>query len=229
MDYFVCALMPDSGNTQIRTTRGTLRTYVPPCLSLNSEEEQPKTSHLLHMTCAAGGLLFTRDSVNMQYTTTAALVLSIYSKTLQSWGGSDGIRCSAASFSPDQIASFAASQVDYILGSNPMGMSYMVGFGGAFPRRIHHRASSIPSIKVLSRTVPCREGFSSWLPTSDPNPNVHVGAIVGGPDENDQFGDNRGDSAHSEPATYINAAFVGACAAAMGQSQKATSPTLSSY
>ncbi|KAM3407156.1 hypothetical protein ACQJBY_000917 [Aegilops geniculata] len=197
LDSFVCALMPDSGNTQIRTTRG--------------------------------GLLFTRDSVNMQYTTTAALVLSIYSKTLRSWDVSDGVRCSAASFSPDQIASFAASQVDYILGSNPMGMSYMAGFGGAFPRRIHHRAASIPSIKVLSRRVPCNEGFSSWLPTSDPNPNVHVGAIVGGPDENDQFGDNRGDSAHSEPATYINAAFVGACAAAMGQSKKPASPTLASY
>jgi hypothetical protein len=98
-----------------------------------------------------------------------------------------------------------------------MGMSYMVGFSDMFPKRIHHRGSSIPSIKVLSRTVPCKEGFSSWLPTSDPNPNIHVGAIVGGPDGNDQFSDSRGDSSHSEPATYINAAFVGACAAAMGQ------------
>lgn len=98
-------------------------------------------------------------------------------------------------------------------------MSYMVGFSTKFPRRIHHRGSSIPSIKVLSRKVTCKEGFSSWLPTSDPNPNIHVGAIVGGPDGNDQFSDNRGDSSHSEPATYINAAFVGACAAAMGQKQ----------
>jgi hypothetical protein len=110
-------------------------------------------------------------------------------------------------------------QVDYILGKNPLGMSYMVGFSTKFPRRIHHRGSSIPSIKVLSRKVTCKEGFSSWLPTSDPNPNIHVGAIVGGPDGNDQFSDNRGDSSHSEPATYINAAFVGACAAAMGQKQ----------
>jgi hypothetical protein len=101
--------------------------------------------------------------------------------------------------------------VDYILGDNPMGMSYMVGFSSKFPKRIHHRGSSIPSIKVLPRKVTCNEGFSSWLPTSDPNPNV------GGPDGNDQFPDNRGDSTHSEPATYINAAFVGACAAALGQ------------
>ncbi|EAZ42601.1 hypothetical protein OsJ_27165 [Oryza sativa Japonica Group] len=186
LDSFVCALMPNSGNVQIRTT--------------------------------PGGLLFTRDSVNLQYTTTATLVLSIYSKVLKS-SGSRGVRCSAATFSPNQISSFATSQVDYILGKNPLGMSYMVGFSTKFPRRIHHRGSSIPSIKVLSRKVTCKEGFSSWLPTSDPNPNIHVGAIVGGPDGNDQFSDNRGDSSHSEPATYINAAFVGACAAAMGQKQ----------
>ena len=100
-----------------------------------------------------------------------------------------------------------------------MGMSYMVGFSSKFPRRIHHRGSSIPSIKALPRKVTCNEGFSSWLPTSDPNQNIHVGAIVGGPDGNDQFPDNRGDSTHSEPATYINAAFVGACAAALGQNK----------
>uniref|UniRef100_A0A0D9X7I4 Endoglucanase n=1 Tax=Leersia perrieri TaxID=77586 RepID=A0A0D9X7I4_9ORYZ len=186
LDSFVCALMPNSGNVQIRTT--------------------------------PGGLLFTRDSVNLQYTTTATLVLSIYSKVLKS-SGSGGVRCSATTFSANQISSFAASQVDYILGKNPMGMSYMVGFSGKYPRRIHHRGASVPSIKVLSRKVTCNEGFSSWFPTSDPNPNIHVGAIVGGPDGNDQFSDNRGDSSHSEPATYINAAFVGACAAAMGQKQ----------
>ncbi|KAL6644328.1 hypothetical protein ACP70R_015936 [Stipagrostis hirtigluma subsp. patula] len=165
-----------------------------------------------------GGLLFTRDSVNLQYTTTATLLLFIYSKTLSS-SGTNGVQCSAATFSSDQIRSFATSQVDYILGKNPMGMSYMVGFGTKFPRHIHHRGSSIPSIKVLARKVTCKEGFSSWLPTSNPNPNIHVGAIVGGPDGNDQFSDNREDSAHSEPATYINAAFVGACAAAMGETQ----------
>ncbi|XP_062192775.1 endoglucanase 20-like [Phragmites australis] len=186
LDSFVCAVMPNSGNVQIRTT--------------------------------PGGLLFTRDSINLQYTTTATLLLFIYSKTLSS-SGSSGVQCSAASFSPYQIRSFAASQVDYILGKNPMGMSYMVGFGTKFARRIHHRGSSIPSIKVLPRKVTCNEGFSSWFPTSNLNPNIHVGAIVGGPDGNDQFRDNRGDSTHSEPATYINAAFVGACAAAMGQKQ----------
>lgn len=100
----------------------------------------------------------------------------------------------------------------------------MVGFSSKFPRRIHHRGSSIPSIKVLPRKVTCNEGFSSWFPTSNANPNNHVGAIVGGPDGNDQFSDNREDSTHSEPATYINAAFVGACAAALGQQNQLKEP-----
>ncbi|CAD6265552.1 unnamed protein product [Miscanthus lutarioriparius] len=186
LDSFVCAVMPNRGNTQIRTT--------------------------------PGGLLFTRDSVNLQYTTTAALLLSIYSKTLTSVGD-QVVQCSAASFSPDQISSFATSQVDNILGDNPKGMSYMVGFSSKFPRHIHHRGSSIPSIKALPRKVTCNEGFSSWFPTSNPNPNTHVGAIVGGTDGNDHFSDSREDSTHPEPATYINAAFVGACAAALGQNQ----------
>ncbi|CAO2201620.1 unnamed protein product [Urochloa humidicola] len=184
LDSFVCAVMPNSGSTQIRTT--------------------------------PGGLLFTSDTVNLQYTTTAALLLSIYSKTLRSSSGT--VQCSGARFTPDQISSFAASQVDYILGKNPLGMSYMVGYSSKFPMRIHHRGSSIPSIQALPRKVTCNEGYSSWYPTSNPNPNIHVGAIVGGPDGNDQFYDNRGDSTHSEPATYINAAFVGACAAALRRS-----------
>ncbi|CAO2210833.1 unnamed protein product [Urochloa humidicola] len=185
LDSFVCAVMPNSGNTQIRTT--------------------------------PGGLLFASDTVNLQYTTTASLLLSIYAKTLRS-SGTGTVQCSGARFTPDQISSFAASQVDYILGKNPLGMSYMVGYSSKFPRRIHHRGSSIPSIQALPRKVTCNEGYSSWFPTSSPNPNVHVGAIVGGPDGNDQFYDNRGDSTHSEPATYINAAFVGACAAALRRS-----------
>jgi hypothetical protein len=125
-------------------------------------------------------------------------------------------------FLPDCTVHFPTHfdiQVDYILGDNPMGMSYMAGYSSKFPRRIHHRGSSIPSIKALPRKVSCNEGFSSWFPTSSPDPNIHVGAIVGGPDGNDQFADNRGDSTHSEPATYINAAFVGACAAALGRNQ----------
>lgn len=103
-------------------------------------------------------------------------------------------------------------QVDYILGTNPKKMSYMVGFGTTYPTKLHHRGSSIPSIKTLKTKVDCNGGYT-YYNSGNPNPNTHVGAIVGGPDVNDQFQDARSDYSHSEPTTYINAAFVGSAAA----------------
>ncbi|KAE8683879.1 Endoglucanase 18 [Hibiscus syriacus] len=50
----------------------------------------------------------------------------------------------------------------------------------------------------------------------------HVGAIVGGPDSKDRFKDLRSDYSHSEPTTYINAAFVGAVAALLDETRGAS-------
>lgn len=109
-------------------------------------------------------------------------------------------------------------QVDYILGNNPKKMSYMVGFGNKYPKQLHHRGSSIPSVKAHPSKVGCNDGFSNYFSSSKPNPNTHVGAIVGGPDSNDNFNDVRSDSSHTEPATYMNAAFVGSVAALLAES-----------
>lgn len=35
-------------------------------------------------------------------------------------------------------------QADYVLGKNPMKMSYLVGYGSDYPQYVHHRGSSIP-------------------------------------------------------------------------------------
>lgn len=158
-----------------------------------------------------GGLLFTRDSTNMQYVTSASMALSIYARTLSA-SHVDGIQCGSVNISPSKIKSFTKSQVDYILGDNPMKMSYMVGFGSKYPQQLHHRGASIPSIAHHPAKVGCNEGYSSWYSNNQPNPNVHVGAIVGGPDSNDQFRDVRTDYSHLEPTTYLNAAFVGSVA-----------------
>lgn len=48
--------------------------------------------------------------------------------------------------------------------------------------------------------------------SGSPDPNILVGAIVGGPNEHDQFPDERSDYEHSEPATYTNAPLVGTLA-----------------
>ncbi|KAE8684411.1 Endoglucanase 9 [Hibiscus syriacus] len=60
-----------------------------------------------------------------------------------------------------------------------------------------------------SSEIGCDAGFQPYFYSSNPNPNVLVGAIVGGPDQNDGFTDDQSDFSLSEPATYINAAFVG--------------------
>ena len=57
-----------------------------------------------------GGLLFTRDSSNLQYVTTAITVLFHYSKTItQARIGS--IQCGSTQFTVSQIQNFAKSQV----------------------------------------------------------------------------------------------------------------------
>lgn len=100
-------------------------------------------------------------------------------------------------------------QTDYILGANPKGMSYMVGFGEKYPQKIHHRGSSLPSVQQKAQHFGCSDAFQSYYHSAEPNPNILIGAVVGGPDHNDEFKDDRDNFAQSEPATYINAPLVG--------------------
>ncbi|KAJ8568309.1 hypothetical protein K7X08_027842 [Anisodus acutangulus] len=75
----------------------------------------------------------------------------------------------------------------------------------AFKRNIHQGAFYSKEVKAISNT------FQS-LNSGSPNPNVLVGAIVGGPDSRDNFEDDRNNYQQSEPATYINAPLVWALA-----------------
>lgn len=101
--------------------------------------------------------------------------------------------------------------MDYILGNNPLGMSYMVGYGQKFPQKIHHRGSTMPSLDVHPQHIACLEG-GKYFNLSAPNPNVLTGAVVGGPAEDDSFEDSRFNVGQSEPTTYINAPIVGVLA-----------------
>ncbi|XP_019420569.1 PREDICTED: endoglucanase-like [Lupinus angustifolius] len=196
-----------SGNNALSKFKGDAESFI--CTVMpGSSSVQIKTT--------PGGLLFTRDASNLQYVTSSTMVLMVFSKILQK-NRINGVQCGSAHFSGSQIKTFAKTQVDYILGNNPMKMSYMVGFGSNYPKHIHHRGSSIPSIKDHPAKVGCNEGLSNYLNSPNPNPNIHVGAIVGGPDSNDHFSDARSDYSQSEPTTYINAAFVGSVAALLGK------------
>lgn len=91
-------------------------------------------------------------------------------------------------------------------------MSYMVGFGPRFPKRVHHRGASIVSIKTSSGRVNCQDGFNQWFHRNANDPNVLEGAIVGGPSQNDEYTDMRENYQQAEPATANTAPLVGVLA-----------------
>ncbi|CAG0915238.1 unnamed protein product [Notodromas monacha] len=105
--------------------------------------------------------------------------------------------------------SLAKGQIDYLLGSNPTGLSYQIGYSGYHPLRPHHRSSSCPTVEQCGGCV------CDWSHYDSPaaNPQVLEGALVGGPDHNDQYNDDRHDYVHAEVATDYNAAFQGSLAA----------------
>lgn len=85
----------------------------------------------------------------------------------------------------------------------------MVGYGSNYPRQVHHRASSIVSIKVNPSFVSCRGGYDTWYLRKGGDPNLLAGAVVGGPDAYDNFADERDNYEQTEPATYNNAPLLG--------------------
>ncbi|KAG7598000.1 Glycoside hydrolase family 9 [Arabidopsis suecica] len=153
-----------------------------------------------------GGLMYKLPQSNLQYVTSITFLLTTYAKYMKSTKHT--FNCGNSLIVPNALINLSKRQVDYILGVNPLKMSYMVGFSSNFPKRIHHRGSSLPSRAVRSNSLGCNGGFQSFR-TQNPNPNILTGAIVGGPNQNDEYPDQRDDYTRSEPATYINAAFVG--------------------
>ncbi|KAF8725763.1 hypothetical protein HU200_020315 [Digitaria exilis] len=153
-----------------------------------------------------GGMLWTQHWNNLQFATSAAFVAAAHADHLVASGAT--LRCGGGS---PELISFARSQADYILGANPGKMSYMVGYGARFPEQVHHRGASVPSIKTSPAKITCKGGFD-YYSKGTPNPNVLVGAVVGGPDEDDKYNDSREDFQQTEPSTVTAAPFVGVLA-----------------
>ncbi len=93
---------------------------------------------------------------------------------------------------------FAASQMNYILGSNPINRCYIVGLGPNSAQHPHHRAAHGSETNSMD----------------DPETHKHVlyGALVGGPGMDDQHNDVTSDYVQNEVTIDYNAAIVGALA-----------------
>nr|ADB82658.1 endo-beta-1,4-glucanase [Odontotermes formosanus] len=98
---------------------------------------------------------------------------------------------------------FAKKQIDYALGDG--GRSLVVGFGNNPPTHPHHASSSCPDAPAVC----------DWSTYSSPDPNFHVltGALVGGPDVNDNYVDDRNDYVQNVVACDYNAGFQSAVSA----------------
>lgn len=121
----------------------------------------------------------------LRYATTEAFIAALYAD----WDG-----CEAAK--KDTYVDFAESQINYALGST--GYSYMVGFGENYPQHVHHRTAQGSYSDNMNEPAAAR--------------HVLYGALVGGPNQNDDYPDSVSDYTTSEVACDYNAGFVGALA-----------------
>ncbi len=142
------------------------------------------------ITYTPGGLAWLDTWGSLRYAANTAFLAFVYADYLEDTGGDPVL--------VDRYHDFATSQIDYALGDNPQGRSYVVGFGTNPPTQPHHRTS-----------------HGSWCDDiSVPADNRHVlyGALVGGPDASDDYTDDRTDYVMNEVATDYNAGFTGALA-----------------
>ncbi|MBA0691546.1 hypothetical protein Goari_009168 [Gossypium aridum] len=150
-----------------------------------------------------GGLVWISEWNALQHPVASAFLAALYSDYMLT-SQTAKITCGDHSFKPSDLRKFAKSQADYVLGKNPLKMSFLVGYGDKYPQYVHHRGASIPA----DATTGCTAGFK-WLDSTQPNPNVAVGGLVGGPFLNETYIDSRNNSMQAEPTTYNSALIVG--------------------
>ncbi|WP_303836754.1 glycoside hydrolase family 9 protein [Ruminococcus flavefaciens] len=128
-----------------------------------------------------GGLRWLSNWGCLRYANTAAFIATV---------AGDTILTSEAS----KYTEFAEAQVNYALGDNPLKQSYVVGFGDKYPQNPHHRTA-----------------HGSWkndLKIPDKTRHILYGALVGGPNQDGSYNDDRQDFINNEVATDYNAGFT---------------------
>jgi endoglucanase len=136
-----------------------------------------------------GGLAWLDLWGALRYTSNTAMLSLIHAKSIENVDMERSLR----------YKNFGKNQIDYMLGNNPQGISYVIGYGDRFAVNAHHRGA-----------------HGSWSNNINvPKDNRHIlyGALVGGPDLEDRYSDDRNDYVKNEVAIDYNAGFQGAVAA----------------
>ena len=125
-----------------------------------------------------------------RYNTAAQFTALVYDKYNK---GKDKYNTSNKDYT---FSDWALGQMEYIIGDNPADRCYVVGYSEKSAKYPHHRAAS---------------GLTM---AEDPGKHKHVlyGALVGGPDADDQHNDVTKDWIYNEVTIDYNAAIVGAAA-----------------
>ncbi|MDG9667268.1 glycoside hydrolase family 9 protein [Hahella sp. CR1] len=137
-----------------------------------------------------GGLAYLDVWGANRYAANTAFIALVYADFLNN----AGIKAEKAQAYYD----FGRSQIEYLLGNNPAGVSYQIGYGANYPTNPHHRTA--------------HGTWTNNLRTPEQSRHLLVGALVGGPDSNDNYADDRGDYVKNEVATDYNAGFTSALA-----------------
>ena len=86
-------------------------------------------------------------------------------------------------------------QMDYILGANPLGYSFLIGYGDKWPTHIHHRAANLGDL------------------SGNPEAKYTLyGCLVGGIDASGNYEDHSDKYQYTEGALDYNGCFALACA-----------------
>lgn len=130
-----------------------------------------------------GGLRWLTTWGCLRYATTAGFIAAVACDTVLK-----------DSPNAEKYKQFYEEQVNYCLGDNPDGRCYVVGLDPSSPTNPHHRTA-----------------HGSWKnDMTVPTDSRHVlyGALVGGPNEDGSYEDDRGNYINNEVATDYNAGFT---------------------
>ncbi|MFM7528949.1 MAG: glycoside hydrolase family 9 protein, partial [Nodosilinea sp.] len=143
----------------------------------------------------SGGLAFLTQWGSLHYAANTAFLAAIYSDTIQDYNG--------------RYSNFVKGQIDYMLGNNPRGSSYMVGFGSTYSKNPHHAHAHLNG-------RPDYNGNNGWdlFNANTPSHNLLSGALVGGPGSINDFDyqDTIQDYIRNEVSLDYNAGLTGALA-----------------
>ncbi|XP_061341166.1 endoglucanase 2-like [Gastrolobium bilobum] len=194
VNFFGARDIPDAENLDLQMYRETAEILICKFLPDSPTATTNRTE---------SGLIWVVPWNSLQHSVASAFLAVLYSDYMLT-SQTETLYCSGKLYKPVDLRKFSISQAEYVLGENPMMMSYVVGYGSNYPKYVHHRGSSIP----VDAKTGCRNGFIKWFDSPQPNPNIAFGALVGGPFFNETYNDFRNNSMQAEPTTYSSALLV---------------------